>query len=173
MVDIIPLDPDHHLSDVLDLTEDYLSWIAGEVLSRYGIDAEEAAGMTVPEYARIMLGDLSPYVPPNGLFCVVVVEGAPVGMGALTKLDEGVGTIRRMYIRPEDRGRGYGKVLLDDLTVLAKEFGCSTIFLETGQFMEAAQHIYRAAGFVERPRYPEVETPPQLQPYWICMERVL
>jgi ribosomal protein S18 acetylase RimI-like enzyme len=78
-----------------------------------------------------------------------------------------------MYIQPEYRGRGYGKMLLAQLTTAAKEHGCRVVLLETGQFMEAAQHMYRAAGFVGRERYPEVETPPQLQPYWLCMEKKL
>lgn len=39
MVEITPLDVDLHLSDIVDLAEEYLSWIAGEVQERYAIDA--------------------------------------------------------------------------------------------------------------------------------------
>jgi GNAT superfamily N-acetyltransferase len=172
-VEIVPLDVDLHLSDVVDLTEEYLSWIAGEVRDRYGVDAEGAAEMTVREFAELMLKDLSSYVPPNGGFYVLTAASALAGMGACTKLHESVGTIRRMYIRPEHRGKGYGKMLMDQLLGVAKELGCTAVVLETGRFMLAAQHIYRSSGFVEREPYPEVETPPQLRPYWICMEKKL
>ena len=37
--------------------------------------------------------------------------------------------------------------------------------------MTAAQHVYRSAGFQEREKYPETEVPPELQPYWIYMEK--
>jgi GNAT superfamily N-acetyltransferase len=172
-VEIVPLEVDRHLSDVIDLTEEYLAWIVGEVLERYAVDAEAAAGMTVREFAEQMFEDLSPYAPPNGGFYVLAAEGALAGMGAFAKLHETVGTIRRMYIGPDHRGKGYGKMLLDQLLGAAKELGCTAVVLETGRFMLAAQHIYRSAGFVEREPYPKVETPPQLRPYWICMEKRL
>ena len=52
-------------------------------------------------------------------------------------------------------------------------FGCSRILLDTGQFMTTAQNVYRVAGFKEIEKYPESEVPPEMQPYWLYMEKKL
>ena len=92
-------------------------------------------------------------------------------MGALRKLDGRIGEIKRMYIRPTYRGRGYGKQMLNKLLKVGREFGCSSFVLETSKFMAVAQHIYRSAGFVEREEYPESETPTILRQYQLYMEK--
>jgi hypothetical protein len=38
--------------------------------------------------------------------------------------------------------------------------------------MTAAQHVYRSAGFREIVKYTETEVPPEMQPYWIYMEKI-
>jgi len=78
-----------------------------------------------------------------------------------------------MYIRPAYRGKGYGKALLQQLLQKAKEFGYNSIYLDSAQFMTAAQHLYRSFGFMERDAYPETEVPPQLWPQWVFMEKTL
>ena len=72
-----------------------------------------------------------------------------------------------MYVRPEFRGKGYGKELLQKLLMKGKEFGFSTIYLETGIFMKAAQHIHLSAGFVKRAEYPETEVPSTVRYLWL------
>ena len=94
-------------------------------------------------------------------------------MGALRKLKIDVGEIKRMYIQPEYRGNGYGKAMLTQLLKKGKEFGFSTIRLDTGKFMDAAHYVYRSAGFQEREIYPETEVPPLLQPFWLYMEKFI
>jgi len=93
-------------------------------------------------------------------------------MGAIKKLKDHIGEIKRMYIQPSYRGRGYGKQLLNKLLEKGREFGFSTFRLETSKFMKAAQHIYYSAGFVESEEYPEVETPLILRQYQIFMEKI-
>jgi carbonic anhydrase len=78
-----------------------------------------------------------------------------------------------MYIRPAYRGKGYGKALLQQLLQKAKEFGYHSIYLDTGPFMTAAQHLYRSFRFIERDEYPEVEVPPQFRSQWVFMEKTL
>ena len=94
-------------------------------------------------------------------------------MGALRKLEEGIGEIKRMYIKPEYRGKGLGKEMLQHLLSKGKESGFSAIYLETGAFMMTAQHLYRSVGFYDRKEYPETEVPPQLRHLWLFMEKRL
>ena len=92
-------------------------------------------------------------------------------MGAIRKLSNDIGEIKRMYIRPLYRGRGYGKQMLNKLLEVGREFGCSSFLLETSKFMTLAQYIYRSAGFIEREEYPESETPIILRQYQLFMEK--
>ena len=94
-------------------------------------------------------------------------------MGAFRKLKNDIGEVKRMYIRPNFRGNGFGKALLSKLIDLGKQFGCLKILLDTGEFMTAAQHVYRSAGFREIAKYPTTEVPTEMQPYWIYMEKKL
>ncbi|MDY6917130.1 MAG: GNAT family N-acetyltransferase [Chloroflexota bacterium] len=94
-----------------------------------------------------------------------------IGMGALVELKEGTGEIKRMYVKPEYRGKGLGREMLRLLLAKAKEYGLSEIYLETGAFMTTAQGLYRSMGFHDRSEYPETEVPPQLRRFWIFMEK--
>ncbi|GAH09307.1 unnamed protein product [marine sediment metagenome] len=78
-----------------------------------------------------------------------------------------------MYIRPNYRGNGYGKKILELLLKKGEEFGFSSIRLDTGEFMTAAHRVYRSAGFQECERYLESEVPEFFLPHWLFMEKFL
>ncbi len=173
MVEFIPINLGLHKSHLLKLTEEYFTWINDEVQQRYSIDTFSIIGESILEYAEKTLEQLSSYLPPEGIYYLLQVKGKIGGMGALRKLKKDVGEIKRMYIKPEYRKKGYGKAMLEQLLKKGKEFGFSTIRLDTGKFMDAAQYVYRSAGFQERYIYPETEVPPQFQPFWLYMEKSL
>ena len=57
------------------------------------------------------------------------------------------GELKRMYVRPQFRGRGYGKLLLDHLTDYARSRGIGLLRLETGIHQHAAIALYEREGF--------------------------
>jgi len=173
MVEFIPINLDLHKSHLIKLTEEYLSWISEEMQKRYNIDTISVIGESILEFTERSLDQLSSHLPHEGFYYILQVEGKIGGMGALRKLKKDVGEIKRMYIRPEYRKKGYGKAMLIQLLEKGKEFGFSNIRLDTGKFMDAAQYVYRSVGFQEREKYPESEVPLQFQPYWIYMEKFL
>jgi len=173
MVEFITINLDLHKSHLIKLTEEYFTWINEEVQQRYSMDTFSIIGESILEYTEKTLEELSSYLPPEGIYYVLQVQGKIGGMGALRKLKIGVGEIKRMYIKPEYRKKGYGKAMLVQLLKKGKEFGFSTIRLDTGKFMDAAHSVYRSAGFQEREKYPETEVPPSLQPFWFYMEKSL
>jgi ribosomal protein S18 acetylase RimI-like enzyme len=69
----------------------------------------------------------------------------------------GAGAIRLLAVRPGRRGRGYGLRLTEACLRRARELRVGTIFLYTGTFMTAAQHLYEKLGFK---RVPEFDRPP-------------
>lgn len=171
MVEFVQFDLRIHKEAFVKLNVEFLTWIADQFRENYQLDAVSMVGQTVPEYINAHLEDLTNLKPPDGIIYVLVDGGNIAGMGALRRLRDEVGEIKRMYIRPLHRGKGYGKQMVNELLKAGREFGCSSFFLETSKFMTVAQHIYRSAGFVEREEYPESETPSILRPYQMYMEK--
>ena len=97
-----------------------------------------------------------------------------MGCGAVhlfeaTASDVAYGEIKRMYVRPGQRGLGLGRRLLDHLIGFAKERGATVVRLETGVHQAEAIGLYEKAGFHRiRPFGGYRETPVSL-----CYERPL
>jgi putative acetyltransferase len=69
------------------------------------------------------------------------------GIGPLAGGEPGVCELRKMYLLREARGCGYGRRLLEHCLEAARALGYRRCYLETLSGMEAAQHLYAAAGF--------------------------
>ena len=78
---------------------------------------------------------------------VVYSDNFPIGCIAYRKKADGVGEVKRLYIRNEYRGKGISKALLKTVECYAKKQGCNTLFLDTRITLEPAVSIYRSYGF--------------------------
>lgn len=187
MVEFIQYNNEIHESVLVDLNEEYFSWMASKFQQHYEIDifkllpaegtfnnnsSEQKA--KIRRYAKMSSGFFKNYKPPDGIYYLLQVKDNFVGMGAfIRKKENDLGWIKRMYITSAHRGKGYGKAIFKLLIEKGKEFGCSTIQLETAKFMKTAQHIYGEAGFYYRNEYPDTEVPIDQRPYWLFMEKKL
>jgi putative acetyltransferase len=90
------------------------------------------------------------YLRSGGWFVVVVnAAGEIVGSVGLAPLAEpGVVELRKMYLRPELRGRGVGRRLLLEAIAVARARGYRCIRLETASVLKAAVALYLRHGFV-------------------------
>jgi GNAT superfamily N-acetyltransferase len=61
--------------------------------------------------------------------------------------------IKRMFTRPEARGRGVASMILGELERWAFEMGNSRTVLETGLKQREAIHVYTKSGYVCTPNY--------------------
>lgn len=96
------------------------------------------------------------YGPPYGKACLLEDYNSTFfGCVAVRKLEAEVGEIKRMYLKPEWRGLGYGKVLLDIALEATKGLGYKKVRLDTLDTMTSAIAIYKKAGFYEIPQYRE------------------
>lgn len=77
----------------------------------------------------------------------VYEDGISAGCIAYRTKADGVGEVKRMFVRKEHRGKGFSKELLKTVEDYAKEQGCHTLFLDTRLTLEPAVSIYRAFGF--------------------------
>ena len=91
--------------------------------------------------------DAAMFVPPRGVFVVVRDGEHAIACGGVTRFDDQRGELKRLYVRPEARGRGLGRLVLDELERHARELGFAALVLETGDKSEAALGLYRNAGF--------------------------
>lgn len=77
----------------------------------------------------------------------------PVGCGCFKKFDEGSVEIKRMYVSPEQRGKGIGAAILAELEQWAAELKVGSIVLETGNNQPEAVHLYNKMGYSVIPNY--------------------
>jgi GNAT superfamily N-acetyltransferase len=155
------------------LNIEYLSWDAEMMLEKHDVDILSLLGVTAESYSDGLLDHYGNLGPPDGIVYLLRIEGRIEGMGALHRLESDVAEIKRMYIRKSHRGKGLGKKMLRKLVEKAREFGYAAIRLDTGDYMEAAQQMYRAEGFKEIEQYSGYETPEPFLPYTIFMEKKL
>lgn len=78
---------------------------------------------------------------------VVIEADIPVGCIAYRKKEEGVGEVKRMFLKEKYRGKGIAKELLKTVENYVKEQGCRKLFLDTRITLEPAVSLYRAFGF--------------------------
>lgn len=93
--------------------------------------------------------DIAALSEPGVTFLVVRAGEEAVGCGAILNDPRGWGEIKRMYVRPDQRGRGLGKRVLAELEKVARNAGLRLLRLETGIHNSEALALYRRAGFVE------------------------
>ncbi len=90
---------------------------------------------------------------PGGTYLVVSEDGTPVAGGGVKVLAPGLAEIKRMYVVPEARGRGWARRLLLALEDAARELGHTRVRLDTGPKQAHAQRLYESAGYAAIPNY--------------------
>ena len=173
MVKFVPYDDDRHRIPFFELNVELITGISEEMRARHNIDAESMMGQTVQEYVETVFNTFAALKPPKGILYILEIDDEVAGMGAVKPLEEGVGEIKRMYIRPRYRGKGFGKAMLHRLIQKAKTLRYTTLRLETGDYSATAHHIYRSAGFKDRDEYTHMETPEWYRQYCLFMEKKL
>ncbi|MDH0863804.1 GNAT family N-acetyltransferase [Mitsuaria sp. GD03876] len=94
--------------------------------------------------------DIDALSRPNVLFAVARdADGIAVGCGALV-LETGFGEIKRMFTKPNQRGRGVARALLNLLEAEAAAKGCTVFLLETGYLQPEAIGLYERLGYRSR-----------------------
>jgi carbonic anhydrase len=94
------------------------------------------------------------YAEPEGRLFLAYVEDELAGCIALRKIGEGVCEMKRLFVRPEFRGKGIGRQLVDAIIKSAREIGYARMRLDTlPPKMNDAIALYRSYGFQEIDTY--------------------
>jgi ribosomal protein S18 acetylase RimI-like enzyme len=94
------------------------------------------------------------YAPPTGRLLLATLENQSAGCAGLHKLDQEVCEMKRLYVRPQFRGKGLGRALAERVIANAREIGYKQLRLDTVEpMMQAAVSMYRTLGFKEIESY--------------------
>jgi putative acetyltransferase len=102
---------------------------------------------------NILYGDVqAQYQPFNAIESIdtVVVayqENIPVGCGCFKPFDMKTAEVKRVFVQPEQRGKGIATLILQELERWMIESGYSTVVLETGIKQTDAIKFYNQAGY--------------------------
>jgi ribosomal protein S18 acetylase RimI-like enzyme len=90
------------------------------------------------------------YAPPEGGLLLAKHDGELAGCVALHKLEPAICEMKRLYVRPQFRGKGLGLALAERIIAEARGMGYSRMRLDTVEpVMRDAVRMYRRLGFRE------------------------
>ena len=95
----------------------------------------------------------SKYGMPEGRLYLLYCDEALAGCIGLRKIDHQNCEMKRLYVRPEFRGKRLGNRLVEKIIADAKEIGYSYMLLDTLPFLQSAIHMYQKFGFYEIEKY--------------------
>lgn len=90
------------------------------------------------------------YAPPGGRLLLATFQGELAGCVTLHKLEDDICEMKRLYLRPDFRGKGLGRALTEAVIAEARQIGYLRMRLDTvGPVMKDAVAMYRKMGFRE------------------------
>ena len=99
------------------------------------------------------------YSRPSGDLLIGLDGERIVGCVAIRKLDDGVCEMKRLFVRPEARGKGLGRRLAQEIIKVARELGYSIMRLDTLDKLLEAKRLYENLGFRKTESYYENPLP--------------
>ncbi|CDE18863.1 putative uncharacterized protein [Eubacterium sp. CAG:841] len=129
-----------HEKEMLELVTEYTNTILEQ--------GTEVASCLKSQHLDDELRDMkTKYGLPYGRMYLALVEENIAGCVALTKNDEDYCEIKRLYLRPQFRGMGISKALIERIIADAREIGYKYMRLDTFPFMKSAIKLYEKYGF--------------------------
>jgi ribosomal protein S18 acetylase RimI-like enzyme len=94
------------------------------------------------------------YFPPNGELIVALEDENVLGMVAYHRHDNNTCEMKRLYIKPEARGKHLGDILVSEIIKRAQNNGFKEMVLDTIAPLKPAISLYKKHGFIEcKPYY--------------------
>jgi GNAT superfamily N-acetyltransferase len=167
MIEVIQAQQDVHASDIRDLFWEYLQWANAQVNKEFGVNFD------IQTMLEQDMADLDKFMPASGRLLLCNLDAQWAGVVCLKRLEDDMGEIERMYVRPPFRRCGVGRALLNRLIAEATQIGYERLRLDSARFMKEAHALYRSAGFREIAPYEGSQIPKDFQSNWIFMEKNL
>ncbi len=176
MIRIIQIETDDYKNQIKELYSEYLEWVVSKINIELNLNFDVAE--LVKEAVDTSMNEFYKFLPPEGCLFLCKFNNQIVGLASMRRIDQKIGEIKRMYVRPEFRGKGLGKELLESLINKARDLEFSKLRLDTGPFMKEAQGLYKSIGFNEIGPYQESEVVQNeildpIRQNWIFMEMLI
>ncbi len=139
------------LGTVRRLFEGYRQWIADHRDPSPSSQPRVESGLA--EVDRLLRELPGAYGPPRGEVLLWFDGDEVVACGALRELAPGIGEIKRVYVRPDFRGKTFGHPFVRALMDRARELGYAVLRADTLPSMTAAIEFYQELGFRPVPAY--------------------
>ena len=96
------------------------------------------------------------YSPPKGSLLLAEYQGRLAGCVALRPKESGICEMKRLYLRPQFRGKRLGRLLAERIIAEARQIGYARMRLDTVEpVMKDAVAMYRKLGFKDIAPYCE------------------
>lgn len=93
------------------------------------------------------------YSQPKGRLYLAYAGEKLAGCVALHPMEDNKCEMKRLYVKPEFREQGFGRILAEKIIQDAKEIGYKQMFLDTLDTMQSAVKLYKSLGFKDAPEY--------------------
>lgn len=133
------------LGVVRPLFEEYRRWLFEHRETEASAEARVRLGLELID--RLIAALPGAYHPPRGDVILAEANGTVVACGALRELAPTVGEIKRIYVRADHRGPGFGPRLTQAVLDRARELGFERVRVDTLPTMTAAIRFYQEMGF--------------------------
>ena len=105
-----------------------------------------------PKDQKVLADAEGQVIAPGGqVFIVESDAGDAVGCCALMNMGEGTLELAKMAVRPDARGKGLAKLLMEACMEAAKAAGAKRLYLETNSALAPALRLYEQFGFAYLP----------------------
>jgi ribosomal protein S18 acetylase RimI-like enzyme len=128
-----------HAESIDDIT------MAEELFEKYA--ASLGFDLVFQDFKKELSGLPGEYAPPEGCLLLAYDGGRLAGCVALRKIDAEACEMKRLYVRPEFRGKGNGRKLAEAIIDEAKRIGYERMRLDTVSSMVEATALYSSLGF--------------------------
>lgn len=119
--------------------------------SRHGLSVERLRAENVP------------------FFVLRADDGSPAGCVGVKLCGSEYAEVKRMYVRPQFRGHGFAKALLEHIELYTCAHGINCLRLETGVYQTEAIGLYERLGFQRIPPFGTYTA----DPLSLCYEKQL
>ena len=93
------------------------------------------------------------YKKPEGVLFLIEEKNKFIGCVGVRKFEDGICELKRMYIKQEFRGKGFGEILLLSAIKESKKLGYIKMRLDTLKTMFEAIGLYQKFGFKKIRKY--------------------
>jgi len=124
---------------------------AAELIKEYA--ASLGIDLSFESFEQEMAEFPGAYARPEGRTLIAIEGGEAVGVVGLRRLSGKICELKRMYVRPEFRGRGIGRMLAKRAIEEGRAFGYTRMRLDTLSRLKEAVFLYDSLGFKKIGQY--------------------